>query len=175
MKSLFIFCALLVMSCGPARYVNPYPVQRPITRVRVEHDALLTAPHVVAACSIWNQVGAGCELVSIATKAEIVIHADYQRCPSTNGGKVFAVAESCRITVFMDCFLESGGLDGLLLRRILAHELGHAFGIDHVPRECDPGRSVCGEALMNSMPELSYITAVDAHAYYAAEMRCKLQ
>jgi hypothetical protein len=175
MRSLLIFSALLGLSCGPARYVNPHPVRLPAVRVRVETDAVLNARHVSGACDVWSPVGVVCEMVYVSAKAEIVVRADYQRCPTTNGGKVFAVAESCQITVFMDCFFESGVLDGPLLRRILAHELGHGFGIDHVPRECDSGRTICGEALMNSMPDLSYITSVDAKAYEAASRNCKFR
>jgi hypothetical protein len=59
------------------------------------------------------------------------------------------------------------------LVRILAHEIGHALGVDHVPTSCDDkcvqyvngadGKPICGSGIMNApTANIDFITPADA-------------
>jgi hypothetical protein len=172
--------AFFALSCGPSvpRY-QPKAPDEPVAAVAIwiEEDADLPAAAVATGCDVWGVKGVVCASAAAKELADIRIRADHKACEKNGKGTTtLALAYwGGDIEINVDCFKKSGKLDRHMLSAVVAHEVGHQFGIwEHVPESCDSkptvhpnGKPVCGQALMNPYyePAVYFVTPVDSLAF----------
>lgn len=145
--------------------------------VWVESDTDLPAAEASAGCGVWRVKGVACISIDSEELADIRIYADPKACKKNpDGATTLAIAyRGGKIEIIVDCFKKSGVLDRHMLSAVVAHEVGHQFGIwEHVPESCagrplkhPSGKPVCGQALMNPAydPVVHFVTPVDSLAF----------
>lgn len=111
-------------------------------------------------CGRWDELGVGCEPARSERESDVQVYAETSECdPDGDGSYVLAYAVCCGTVVFRsECFRdERGRYDREGLAIVMAHEVGHQFGMWwHVARGCGGsppthpgGEPVCGKAVMN--------------------------
>jgi hypothetical protein len=157
-----------------AVWLEPHPAFRP-------DDA-------AAGCAFWCFKGASCRVVADPALATVLVRADRASCARAADG-TFHLGDAwldadkgvATVNLRVDCFRNEAPrslvepYDRAKVRSVLAHELGHTFGIwDHVPDGCAgahktraDGAEACGDALMNALwePATPCPTFVDAIAF----------
>lgn len=183
--------AALVACGGPraktpplSRYAPADPApERPVVAVWVDDDPDLPMESMKAGCEIWKLEGARCEFVGRGEPARVRVWPYHGPCKKNDRGSyTLATAYSDGKIIFnVECFKRGDDktLDRQELAVVMAHEMGHQFGIwKHVHADCGQegvrthpdGTPLCGVALMNPMRrrDVFFLTPLD---HLAFEMR----
>ena len=163
-SSLFLWLCLMVVGCGSAEPLAPYPPARieipdggfqepaeePTTIVTfwVQPHEFIPFEGILDGCDYWNDVG-----VYFAPKraslARITIQIDEGPCTVENGlvdaetgNRILGVAwfNEGRIIYYAQCMfhMNTNYLDyHNMIRNLTAHEVGHTLGIPHASSNCN--------------------------------------
>lgn len=171
----------------------------------IEPHQDLNPASLLAGCNLWQREGVHCSLVSNREQAQAVVRMEMDPAESCRQVDVLIVANvrsvkledrshQAEIHFFYPCFsvqrAHSGTRD--ILPVYMAHEIGHALGLNHVPVDCqnpraslpkndaapydDQKKMICGQALMNYTPLQQFDdqageTVADHRAYQVRELK----
>lgn len=176
----FILLLVALAACDPGPSYELYEADPAVTAtvtVWVESHPNLPAEEVIVACEFWRPEGVRCALASDEVAADVRIRVIPDACEALENGQypLARTRSGGEIGVFVSCMHRFAGdpVDPDWFDAVIAHELGHTFGLwGHVPESCDGvTNELCGYALMNPSvhPDLPGMTVIDHERFLARD------
>lgn len=188
----FLLLALFLTGCAEVYDYELYYAEPELTGhigIYIQPDADLVPEAVLRGCQLWGPEGADCELVPSPSSARVDVWVDHEtQCHLGPWQNMVANSSLGKVTIYADCLHRVHGNDVSNddLAVIVGHEIGHLFGMQHVPLDCEhperslndsgvnpfddsqldsipydqDGNMICGPAIMNPEPFMDFTGSI---------------